>query len=165
MNSDLDNEKIATSLQSMELKLMESGYSPVLFILLGGFAGGWSASDTSEFLSLDGSVMPGPNLPNGGRVYHCAVLLHHGKAMILGGSDNSIKKSAIIYDPSDNSFTDAPDMISGRAASGCALMRSNLHNNRPVVLTVGGYYGGLPEMLDYTTIGATWEQSKFVRIS
>ena len=109
--------------------------------------------------------MPGPNLPNGGRVYHCAVSLHNGRAMILGGSDNSIRKSAIIYDPSDNSFTDAPDMISGRSASGCALMRSNLHNNRPVVLTVGGYYGGLPEMLDYTTIGATWEQSKFVRIS
>ena len=157
MNSDLDNLKIATSWQS--------GYSPTWFILLGGFAGGWSASDTSEFLSLDGSVMPGPNFPNGERVYHCAVLLHHGKAMILGGSDNSIKKSAIIYDPLDNSFTDAPDMISGRSASGCALMRSNLHNNRPVVLTVGGYYGGLPEMLDYTTIGATWEQSKFVRIS
>ena len=85
--------------------------------------------------------------------------------MILGVNDNSIRKSAIIFDPSDNSFTDAPDMISNRLSSCCALIpSSNLHNNRPVVIAIGGQSGGVPEILDYTTTGATWEQSKFVMI-
>merc|ERR1711971_1003019 len=59
----------------------------------------------------------------------------------------------------DNSFTDAPDMISNRLYSCCALVpSSNLHNNRPVVIAIGGHSGGVPEILDYTTTGATWEQ-------
>ena len=43
--------------------------------------------------------------------------------------------------------------------SACALFKSNLHENRMVVLVAGGYTN-TAEILDYSLDNAQWEPSK-----
>ena len=52
-------------------------------------------------------------------------------------------------------------MNSDRTELACALFHSPMHDNRPVVLALGGCHSGLTaEILDYSIVGAVWEYSK-----
>ena len=114
---------------------------------------------TTEFIYLNGTVLPGPDLPSP-RDDHCMVTLHDNRVMILG-SDNGTtdSKSVIIYEPDTKIFSAAPSLQFDRNGAACALFYSPLHENRPVVLAVGGYNTDTAEIYDYTHSNE-WEQSK-----
>ena len=81
--------------------------------------------------------------------------------IILGGVDS--KKSAIILDLTTNTYnTGVPSMNNERNILACALIkRSPMHENRPVVLAVGGYdLQPTAEVYDYTQPKAEWQESK-----
>ena len=128
--------------------------------------GGWVNGDgdwlqSTEFLSADGSITPGPNLPTG-RSQHCMVRLTDGRIMIIGGQTSNFRgeKKVTIYDLKSQSYTESVDTIFNRRQHACALFFSKMHNGRPVVAVIASMYGRSVELLDYTTPGAIWEQSK-----
>ena len=80
------------------------------------------------------------------------------------GSDKWTHNDAntvLFYDPVANNFVQGPPMNSDRTTGACTLFHSPMHDNRPVVLALGGYAGVTAEILDYSTVGAGWEYSKF----
>ncbi len=93
---------------------------------------------TSEYVSPDGdATMPGPDLP-GPRYSHCAVKLSNGQVMLLGGAYPD-PKSVIIFHPDTEKFDQSlPPLTFRRNYAGCATFKSPLHDNREVVLAVGG---------------------------
>ena len=118
--------------------------------------GGWDDSTTlasSDYVYANGTVENGPNLPEA-RQGHCMVTLHDDKVMIMGGS---LSRNVLIFDPADKSYTNGPSMTYGRGFFGCALFKSALHNNRPVVLAAGGQLVNT-EVYDYTYANQ-WETS------
>ena len=128
---------------------------------------------TTELIYPNGTIVNGPNLPTV-RKGHCMVNLHDDRVMILGGQKNigSTVKNVIIYDPTSKTFSESsyfhPSLLFERAHAGCALFYSPLHDNRPVVLAVGGsgQDGATAEILDYTRRGVrpnSWEQSENLR--
>ena len=78
--------------------------------------------------------------------------------MFTTSNDLNFRWSVLLFDPSDNSFTDGPTLIHGRRSAACTLFNSPLHGNRPVVLSVGR--SNKAEILDYTTENE-WEESKY----
>ena len=127
--------------------------------ITGGYDGSKSL-DSTEFIFSNGSVNNGPNMP-AARHGHCLVTLDNGKVMILGGYPSLNYKNLMIFDPEDNTFNTGPSLLFNRVYFGCALFKSPLHNNRPVVLAAGGSEQKTAEILDYTN-ATTWEQSKHV---
>ena len=80
--------------------------------------------------------------------------------MILGGSQSSV----LIFNPEDNTFTTGPSLLYQRYYAGCTLFMSPMHQNRPVVLAVGGHGQSNAEVLDYTITNAAWEESKLAHL-
>ena len=118
---------------------------------------------TTEFIYLNGTVLPGPNLPSP-RDDHCMVTLHDNRVMILGSENGTTdSKSVIIYEPDTENFSTAPSLQFDRNGAACALFYSPLHENRPVVLAVGGYNTDTAEIYDYTHSNE-WEKSKHALI-
>ena len=105
-------------------------------LVLGGCDGD-NRLATSEYVSPDGDAsQPGPDLP-GPRSSHCAVKLSNGQVMILGGYPD--KKSVIILHPDTGIDQSLPPLTFERSNFGCAAFNSPMHDNREVVLAVGGY--------------------------
>ena len=118
-----------------------------------------SEDASTEFIHINGSVSPGPNLPSA-RDHHCMVTLHNNQIMILGSDGGSTdSKNVVIYDPEAGKFMSAPSMLYDRNGAGCALFYSPLHGNRPVVLAAGGRDVSTVEIFDYTN-AKTWEESE-----
>ena len=106
--------------------------------VLGGYDGG-NMLATSEYVSPDGDAsQPGPDLP-GPRNGHCAVKLANGQVMLLGGWPRESFKSAIIFHPDTGFDQSLPPMTFERSSFGCATFNSPMHENREVVLAVGGW--------------------------
>jgi len=120
----------------------------------GGYNGG-SLSST-EYIYSDGTVAPGPNLPNS-KNNHCSVTLHDGRVMIIGSNSYDQPKKVLIFNPKDESFTNGPSLLYNRDYAACTLFKSPMHNYRPVVLAAGGMYQRSAEILDYTN-GNAWEE-------
>ena len=106
-------------------------------LVLGGTDDGWNYLATSEYVSPDGDAsQPGPDLP-GPRSWHCAVKLANGQVMLLGGYPDT--KSVIIFNPDTEDFDQSlPPLKFERVGFGCATFSSPMHDNREVVLAVGG---------------------------
>ena len=121
---------------------------------------GGSDSKTTEYISpADGASRPGPDLPSPRRM-HCAVKLATGNVMVLGGESN--KKSAIIFNPDTETFDQSlPTLRYGRWRFGCATFNSPMHQNREVVLAVGGYGQATTEVLDYSQPNEAWTESNY----
>ena len=133
----------------------------VLFI-----SGGLYSSNlaTTEYIYSNGTVQSGPNLPLG-RHGHCTVTLHDGKVMIIGADyHSSLRKNVLTFDAADNSFTTGPSLSYDRRHAACTLFHSDLHNGRPVVLSVGGVSQATAEVYDYT-ISNQWQTSIHLIIS
>ena len=121
-----------------------------------------TALATSEYVSPDGDAsQPGPDLP-GPRSSHCAVKLANGQVMILGGGYPNTK-SVIIFHPDTEEFDQSlPPLTFERTNFGCAAFSSPMHDNREVVLAVGGRYQATAEVLDYTQRNPSWTESNCV---
>ena len=151
-----------TFLTNMSTKRAFSASVPVNGKLL--VLGGWDGDNdlaTSEYVSPDGDAsQPGPDLP-GPRSGHCAVKLSNGQVMLLGGAYPD-EKSVIIFHPDTEKFDQSqPPLTFGRAGAGCAAFKSPLHDNREVVLAVGGYSQATAEVLDYTQPNPAWTESNY----
>ena len=150
-----------TFLTDMSTKRYTSASVPVKDKLL--VLGGWDGDNrlaTTEYVSLDGDAsQPGPDLP-GSRSSHCAVKLANGHVMLLGGRPD--EKSVIIFHPDTEEFDQSlPPLTFGREDFGCAAFNSPMHDNREVVLAVGGYEQATAEVLDYTQPNPAWRESNY----
>ena len=147
-------------LSKMSTKRYGSASVPVKgkLLVLGGRDGVNLA--TSEYVSPDGdAAQPGPNLP-GPRSHHCAVKLANGHVILLGGRPDV--KSAIIFHPDTEEFDQSlPPLIFERRYFGCAAFNSPRHENREVVLAVGGYDQATAEVLDYSQPNPAWTTSNY----
>jgi len=115
---------------------------------------------STELVSQDETISEGTPLPVA-RASHCMVTLHDGRVMILGGQPYSVvSKNVLIFDASDNAFTNGTELLYSLVDGACTIFRSAMHENRPVVFA-GGSYGkpleNKAQLLDYT-LGNTWEE-------
>ena len=137
-----------TPLSKMSSKKSGSASVPVKgkLLVLGGHDGD-NRLATSEYVSPDGDAsQPGPNLP-GPRSSHCAVKLGNGHVMLLGGFPD--QKTVIILHPDEKTFDQSlPPLKYERWDFGCAAFNSPMHDNREVVLAVGGWEQATAEVLD-----------------
>ena len=119
---------------------------------------------TSEYVSPDTyASQPGPDLP-GPRSGHCAVKLANGQVMLLGGDPD--EKSVFIFHPDTETFDQSlPSLIFNRDGASCAAFKSPLHDNREVVLAVGGSGTATAEVLDYTQPNPAWTESNYSFLS
>ena len=108
---------------------------------------------------------PGPDLPSA-RYAHCAVKLLSQKVMIIGGTisneqnQTSKNPNTLIFDPKTKTFDNSlPPLNIARTGLGCVVFNSVMHENREVVLAVGGYGQATAEVYDYTQPNATWTKS------
>ena len=119
--------------------------------------------DFTEFLGhrhFQSALDSGPKLPTE-RAEHCMVRLIDGRIMIIGGkTNNGGDKKVIIYEPKSQTFGESVEMKFTREEHVCALFFSKMHNGRPVVVAIAGKNDRSVELLDYTTPGAIWEESK-----
>ena len=91
---------------------------------------------------------------------HCVVTLNDGRVMILGGYDGLSLRKVLIFNSTSGTFSDAPDMLYSRTQHGCATFKSQLHDQREVVLVAGGQHKIKVELLDFQTEGSIWQESK-----
>ena len=116
---------------------------------------------STEYVSPNGDTSrPGPDLPSA-RAGHCAVKLSTGQVMLLGGDyGGNNGKSVIIFDPDTETFdVSLPLLKTDRFNFGCAVFKSAMHDNREVVLAVGGLFRATAEVWDYTQLNAEWTRS------
>ena len=64
----------------------------------------------------------------------------------------------MIFDASDNSFTNGTELPNDLVEGACTIFNSAMHENRPVVFASAGSMKQA-QLLDYTQ-GNTWEKSK-----
>ena len=130
-----------------------------LFVTGGSSKEKFEKLSTTEFVSLNGEVTPGPPLPSP-RFKHCMVVLPDGKVMIIGGGSPNNKKSVMMFDPDSKKFNESiyQDLIDEAWGAGCAVFNSPGHGNRPVVLSVGGKQNDA-EVYDYSKPNAVWTKS------
>jgi len=148
-----------TPLSKMSTKRSGSASVPVKgkLLVLGGYDGD-NRLATSEYVSPDGDAsQPGPDLP-GPRSSHCAVKLSNGQVMLLGGRPDENLKSAIIFHPETGIDQSLPPLKYERWNFGCATFNSPMHENREVVLAVGGNQQATAEVLDYTQPNPEWRE-------
>ena len=80
--------------------------------------------------------------------------------MLLGGRPD--EKSVIIFHPDTEEFDQSlPPLKFYRRDFGCATFNSPMHDNREVVLAVGGYEQATAEVLDYTQPNPAWTTSNY----
>jgi hypothetical protein len=151
-----------TFLTNMSTKRVRSASVPVngKLLVLGGLDEDFNDLATSEYVSPDGDAsQPGPDLP-GPRSSHCAVKLSNGQIMLLGGSPD--RKGVILFHPDTEKFDQSlPPLTFVREDAGCAAFKSPLHDNREVVLAVGGIRQATAEVLDYTQPNPVWTESNY----
>ena len=147
---------------NLKTKRYDSSIAPVNGGLwLTGGTDGQTVLSSTELVYPNGTVLNGPNLP-APRQGHCVVTLHNGLVMIIGGYPGH--KSVITIDPVNNLFNTGPSTNYGRWQSACTLFYSPMHDNRPVVLTVGGLRQTTSEIYDYT-VASSWVKCKYVIFS
>ena len=126
------------------------------------------ALKSTDFIFLNGTVKKGQDLPEG-RWGHCMVDLRDGRFMIIGGvnKERGIEKTVLIYNSSNASFTYGPSSREVRYHHACTLFQSPKHNQRWVVLVVGGEEKrevATSEVLDFTAPNAVWEECKYCQL-
>jgi len=125
-----------------------------LFIT-GGKSGFNDRLSSTEFITVEGEVSPGPNLPSPPRSGHCMMKLPSGKIIITGGyPSSSVGKEVLEFDPATNSYVDMPPLTTERRDHACAVFQSPQHEGRYVAMTAGG--SRTAEILDYTQPNAKW---------
>ena len=144
-----------------------------LFIT-GGYGPDWCSLNDTIYVDADGTVEAGPPMPEA-RNSHCQVTLSTQEIIIIGGSrsnnaldrNSEFEKSVITFNMDNNKYNTMPSTKYERIKAACALIKNSpMHDNRPVVLVVGGshLYAGTAEVFDYTQPNAEWQESKHISI-
>jgi len=141
---------------SSKRKLAASAEIDGKLFITGGYDGNDRLS-TTEFITVEGEVSAGPNLPSPPRSSHCMMKLPSGKIIITGGyPGSSVGKKVLEFDPATNSYVDMPPLTTIRYKHACAVFQSPQHEDRYVALAAGGEYEATAEILDYTQPNAKW---------
>ena len=166
-NKDSNNWIFLTNMTEKRMYSASVVINGSLFVM-GGFRGhSAGAQSSTEYVSPDGfASKPGPELPSA-QYGHCAVKLSTGQVMLLGGDpyypyNLYDSKSVIKFDHHTETFnTSLPPLKFDREHFGCALFNSAMHENREVVLAVGGYFQATAEVWDYTQPNAEWTEINY----
>ena len=147
--------KFLTNMTSERNRFASAEVNGSLFVVAGSY------HSTTEYITKNGIVSAGPNLPYPLQG-HCMVKLPSGKLMIMGGTAYYDRLNNVFtLNPHDNSSdTSVPSMIYARQRAGCAIFNSPAHDLRPVVLAVGGMDLATAEVFDYTKPSSKWTKSK-----
>ena len=146
----VDNQKCQAGFRPLCNKI------PLLFVKFKNFV------TCTEFIYQNGQISPGPDLPTPVSL-HCMVTLPSDKVMILGGyavPAAETPKKVIVFDLKTNNYTVLPSMNHNRMNAGCAIFQSAHHENRTVVLAVGGWKVATAEIYDFTKPNSSWIESK-----
>jgi hypothetical protein len=125
--------------------------------------GGHNGQDlkSTEYISIEGDVAPGPDLPSP-RDSHCMIKLPSGNVMVTGG--NPSKKEVLMFDQTTNTFEkNSTSLSTERLGHGCAVFLSPHHGGRPVAMAAGGEYQATAEIWDYTEPNSVWTPGKISR--
>ena len=77
------------------------------------------------------------------------------------GDPDDNRYTTTMFDPETDTYNSSLPKFNNRFTNGgCTVIRSDYHDGRPVVLLVGGDERNKPEVYDYTTPDAEWEQGK-----
>lgn len=119
---------------------------------------------TTEKISLDGTVSPGPNLPVP-LIGHCTVR-SYGQIFIIGGASQS---TTYVYDLDLTRVRNGPSLNSARNIHACTEVASANHGGRNILIVLGGFdepdirkTEWTVEILDYSISNAKWILSKQV---
>lgn len=126
-------------------------------------AGGVQYTNSTEIVFANGTIVWGPNLPNGVRG-HCMVKTDNGLIYSTGGFFNGGIVTNIVW-----VFNEALELLNTgselkmqlkRQWHGCGVVHSNNYGGRQVVIVAGGFGISDPsitaEILDFTTPGSSW---------
>lgn len=119
---------------------------------------------TSEFITIDGYVSHGPDLPETLKGH--ATIQINDSVLIIGGHNGGKRtKATRFFDSRHLSFQkNGPPMNVGRSCHGCCIVQSPNHEGRNVIIIAGGE--GTPcsvELWDWNKPGSTWQKSKTLR--
>lgn len=126
----------------------------------GGYEAKFKDQKTTEFVYFNGTVRPGPNLPES-RARHCIVHLKDDKKVLIIGGYGTVAKSTLMVDLTNFKMTNGPDTFHERYAFGCTVFNSPRHGKRQVVMVAGPDDTIGTEIWDYTKSNR-WEKCKFV---
>ena len=159
-NKSSNTWNFLTNMTKEKSQIASVPFKGELFVT-GGINADLGSLSTTEFISLEGKVRPGPDLPSP-RDSHCMVVLPEGKVMIIGGGTKEQRKTVMMFEPDSHERFDKsiPSLTNEAYDAGCAVFKSAMHNYRPVVLSVGGQEGSFAEVYDYTKSNSTWIESK-----
>jgi len=118
-----------------------------------------SKSKSTEIINMKtGECKDGPDLPTK-LIAHSMAKLDENRTLIIGGKNDEIKKSTLIFNQHSSLFTDGPEMNDARMGFGWGIFSSSLHNDRKCLLVAGGKPStSSVEILDFTQPNATWKK-------
>ena len=121
------------------------------FIIFGGYEyPGSGRLSTTEIITEEGQVTPGPEMPVAVD-YHSIASLDE-KTWILTGGDTSTTSSTDetwFFDPVSQEFQQGPPLITGRRLHSSATLQDQ-DTKENIVAVVGGYSYGNGDVLDST---------------
>ena len=121
------------------------------FIIFGGWdSTGSGYLSTTEILTEEGQVTPGPEMPVA--LYYPSIASLDEKTLILTGGITSTTASTVetwFFDPVSQEFRQGPPLITGRRLHSSATLQDQ-DTKENIVAVVGGYSYGNGDVLDST---------------
>lgn len=114
--------------------------------------GGYYDRDTSQNVGVNGTVWPGPHLPNGVHG-HCTVSIDNTTLMVIGGHTGTPIPTALsyFYDISTQTWSHGPRLSSERYFHSCGILR---HGPNNFTVVVAGGLGKVNTAVEMWTNGA-----------
>ena len=112
------------------------------FHVFGGFGDGSSILQTSEIISIDGSVEDGPELPES--VYwHAITSINSTVSLLSGGLTSATNWSPLtwFFNHETQAFSSGPSLLEGRSLHGSATIVDKVTKAK-ISMVTGGYNGG-----------------------
>ncbi len=144
LSASLAPSSIGAWVQAGSLSVARTGAAAVLLsdgrvLVTGGLNANGLTLSTTEFLSPNGVIAPGPAL-NLARTGHSATLLASGIVLVAGGSTSAgATNTAELFDPSTNLWTLLPGTLNDARSGHAALTLPN-----GTIAILGGSYAGTP---------------------
>ena len=123
--------------------------------------------NSSEYVYVNGTVKPGPNLPKA-LYHHCMVKLNITAILITGGLPASNSRDTVFYDIETGNWKNGTKLKTGRYHHACAVFNSSMHGNKTVAVVAGGVspeMNGMTEtmeVLDYSNGKDSWEKCEHI---
>jgi len=129
-------------------------------LVTGGLDGRINKLKTSEIILINGTVKQGKSLPEP-RFAHCMVE-YQGQIISTGGvHGNDITSDVWSFNNHvEFTLTNKPSMKHSRYWHACGIVHSIQHQDRPLLVVAGSFYGDgkdKSEYLDFTLPGSQWQ--------